>query len=647
MNCSKCGKENNDEAVFCVHCGNRLEKKNLKQRPKKKFNKMIIIVLLLVLVLSGLGIGIGFYQTSATLYLKRFANMLVEQKWKEAYDCLEFFAADREEYIEWAKEQLSQAESYRIEKVDVQGGQKEYMLVLTDKENKEIFSDSITLKKQEIKKLFIFPTWKVEEKNLLVEDVDFVVPDGAEFYLNGEMVARERFKENGDGTVSYEPDYLFPGTYTVKVTKQYYADLEKSILIDSKTVKTGEIALTLDLKPDIVWRKAYYDFLNAVANEDMDTINTYFPETAEAVEALIEAAASDDNTSQDKAVHFSLYYIDDNDMPELLLSYGEYCPAHNGVLFSYRENKIQPIWFEGEDREKSFLINEFDVYIKEKQGLVVGENMTIQVGDDRCIHTYRYDGECMVMKDVVICNSAQLGKEEGNEWIKEDDYDWDNLKSSINGKEVSAKKANKKIGEYLADVECVWNKVADITTENIERALATGMDEEMVREEDNSAESEKQENTDEETSADNGDTYMEDQWCSGYKMLIPEGFQYDSAQDDMTFFKDDREGTTLTWGGCRKEDSYYEKDGFQYYPDGETYFELIEGDDIVYSQVGKDYCCYSYIEEDGTIHYWAYHFDNELTYGFELSYSQENKEYYAPIIEKLAEYITKNKGKEE
>ncbi|MDD6069694.1 MAG: hypothetical protein PUC12_02625, partial [Clostridiales bacterium] len=302
---------------------------------------------------------------------------------------------------------------------------------------------------------------------------------------------------------------------------------------------------------------------------------------------------------------------------------------------------------EGEDREKSFLINEFDVYIKEKQGLVVGENMTIQVGDDRCIHTYRYDGECMVMKDVVICNSAQLGKEEGNEWIKEDDYDWDNLKSSINGKEVSAKKANKKIEEYLADEEYVWNKVEDITTENIERALSTGMDEEMVREEVNSAEPEKQENTDEETSADNGDTYMEDQWCSGYKMLIPEGFLFNLAQDDMTMFIDGTNKAILIWGGCRKEDSYYEKDGFQYYPDGDTFFSMLQSDDISYSKVEKDYCCYSYIGDDGDIYYSAYHFDEELMYGFDLSYSQENKEYYAPVVEKLAEYITKNKGKEE
>lgn len=34
-----------------------------------------------------------------------------------------------------------------------------------------------------------------------------------------------------------------------------------------------------------------------------------------------------------------------------------------------------------------------------------------------------------------------------------------------------------------------------------------------------------------------------------------------------------------------------------------------------------------------------------MMYGFELRYREEYKDYYNSVIEKLAEYITKNKGK--
>ena len=647
MICDKCGNENTGDAVFCIHCGTRLENRAIKKSVKRKINRKIIVVLIMALVLSGLGVGICFYQTSATFYLKEFADMLVEKRWKEAYDCLEFCVADREEYAEWAEKQLSQVQSYRIEKMNVQEDWKEYKLILIGKGGEEIFSDSILLKKQNSKRFLLFPTWKVEEKNLLVEDVDFIVPEGAEFLLNEEPVLQELFTSNGDGTVTYKADYLFAGTYTAKVKKHYYIDLEKTLQINSETVKDGRIELTLELKPDIVWRKAFYDFLNAVANGDMDTINNCFTEASEAVEALQETAHSNANTNQDKAVHFSLYYLDDNDIPEILLSYGEEGPGSNGVVFAYREDKIQPIWFEGEDKEKSYFINEVSVYIKEKKGVVLGKSFAFGVGDNEYIHVYRYDGEGMVMTEIITCNTAQLAKEEGSALIEEYDYDWDKLKSSINGKEVSAKEANKKINEYLNGEECVWDKVADITAENLERALSVDRDEETAREEENSAETEHREDVNEDFSVDSGETYMEDQWCSGYKMLIPDSFQYEFAQDYTTSFKDNKEKTCLIWTGCRKEDGYREKNGFQYYPDGESFFDQIQSDDISYSRVEKEYCCYSYIDNNGFIHYEAYHFDDELMYGFELSYSEENKKYYDPIIEKLAEYIVKNKGKEE
>lgn len=148
-----------------------------------------------------------------------------------------------------------------------------------------------------------------------------------------------------------------------------------------------------------------------------------------------------------------------------------------------------------------------------------------------------------------------------------------------------------------------------------------------------------------ETVTENGNSYMTDVWCSGYKMLIPEGFQFDKEEDDLTGFEDDKDGTYLIWGARKAKDKEQEE-GFGYFPDGRTFFKHLENDNISYSRVEEDYCCYSYADDKGMIYYNAYHFDDEMMYGFELRYHEEYKEEYDAIVEKLSSYITKNSGRE-
>src|SRR5574344_1839228 len=65
MFCSKCGKEINDEAVVCIHCGCAVSQNNANEEEKSW-----IVTLLLALFLGGLGvhrfytgyIGIGVVQ---------------------------------------------------------------------------------------------------------------------------------------------------------------------------------------------------------------------------------------------------------------------------------------------------------------------------------------------------------------------------------------------------------------------------------------------------------------------------------------------------------------------------------------------------------------------------------------------------------
>ena len=48
--------------------------------------------------------------------------------------------------------------------------------------------------------------------------------------------------------------------------------------------------------------------------------------------------------------------------------------------------------------------------------------------------------------------------------------------------------------------------------------------------------------------SETGDCYMEDENCSGYKMLIPSGFYFERSEDNYTSFKDSEDDTMLIWG---------------------------------------------------------------------------------------------------
>ncbi len=51
MFCSKCGKEINDDAVICVHCGCKVEGKSLSSDEKRSW----VCTLLLCIFLGGIG----------------------------------------------------------------------------------------------------------------------------------------------------------------------------------------------------------------------------------------------------------------------------------------------------------------------------------------------------------------------------------------------------------------------------------------------------------------------------------------------------------------------------------------------------------------------------------------------------------------
>ena len=351
----------------------------------------------------------------------------------------------------------------------------EYKLILLDKEGKEIFSDLFIVKQSFEKKLWIFPIWKMEEENLLAEDVHFVVPKGARLLIDGEEINSKLFISDTDETMSYYAEYLFTGNHDIKVTKQYYKDMEQLVQIDSTKAKNQDIVLELELEPDMVWRKDYYDFLTAVANNDVETLETRFPETVDVIQELLES-----RKDEQIELRFVTPSLNEDKIPEIIIGCGSnFTPDTYGKLFAYDNQKIQPIELELEYLEYfggSPCIPLNWTYINEQKRVLVCGSPRFIAGCDISLDIYNFDGKGMTLSESIVCSEAQLYIQRGEEEdiFGEGGYpldDRDELKSTINGKEVDPETAYEKINEYKADETAIWDKAVNITPENLEEIL--------------------------------------------------------------------------------------------------------------------------------------------------------------------------------
>lgn len=165
---------------------------------------------------------------------------------------------------------------------------------------------------------------------------------------------------------------------------------------------------------------------------------------------------------------------------------------------------------------------------------------------------------------------------------------------------------------------------------------------------------EEEENKTEET-AENTDAfksngaeqYLKDKVCAGYKMLVPSGFRMINDEDEISLFQDDRDTTSLEWGGADVESVGYEKAGFLYFSSGYELQEYVKSwntHELALDTASDNYYCYSYLAGNQIV-YEAFHCDEQLLYGFSFRYAKEDKEYYDALVSRLSEYITKNQGR--
>lgn len=218
------------------------EKKQKKYSfPEISWRKFPALPLWLRMLVTGIGallvLTVVFFMVGSYLYspqktAREYYEAQLAGDWNRMYDCCLFpegqFLSRKnfvnaKSYGTEEQKEIPKIKNYRMRKTGTQ-----------EKNGNEIYQVTCTLEGiSEVQKLTLeiargadvlgpFHNWYIVPENLYVKDVEFVIPEGAQLYLNGTRITDqyEKTEEEQEGTVVYRIPYLFLGYHTVQIQEK-------------------------------------------------------------------------------------------------------------------------------------------------------------------------------------------------------------------------------------------------------------------------------------------------------------------------------------------------------------------------------------------------------------------------------------------
>lgn len=302
MYCQNCGTKNSDDAVFCESCGTKLERNDIpvEQTPVQMLENGPADVTqaapaahkpvpkwLVILIVEAVALIAVFYAAFA-LAKRGFseermaANFFVEMAngdWEKAYEKLD---VEESEFINAKMFALANKNnsfgSINAYSVEKQGGAFGDLIANTGLgmavdikyRTKGSNSDStyeVILNKQGRKKLLLFDDWKVSTDQLICNNYQIQVPDGANVVFDGITLSDSyRSSDAGDYGTYYTIPQIFRGSHTLTVSKENFEDVTRNITVSSSYDEYSVSNMTM--------KKEVLEELIQLAGKNMQTIYT-------------------------------------------------------------------------------------------------------------------------------------------------------------------------------------------------------------------------------------------------------------------------------------------------------------------------------------------------------------------------------------
>ncbi len=276
MYCKECGSKCKKEDTFCGECGSRLEKeeqieekktkeetskevkKEIQRKPMSKKSKILLMgAFVLVALLFG-GYQLGNHLFSAKSVANTYIKALKKQDANQLYTYMEFeedktFVSKKLfKELQNQKENSKAIENYKITDVTYGSGKISATVSFkyTMKGSSKEATGQVYLTKQDKKKFFLFPNWKINSSNEVstVKQYTIRVPKKAKVTYAGVLVDHKYLDENKN-TSRWDDGYdvyVLPQVFALETTIK--ATLENGIELEEKTTPSNyNNSITLNL----------------------------------------------------------------------------------------------------------------------------------------------------------------------------------------------------------------------------------------------------------------------------------------------------------------------------------------------------------------------------------------------------------------
>ena len=423
MYCKKCGGQLEEDALFCGHCGAKIEKeapvkqeavkqepvrqaapqqvppKTASKAPKKKIKWTTILAIaeipaLLFTVILFVIVGASCY-SSNRIAKAQFVHTM-NGDWDKVYKNLEVEESkfiNKEQFVKvMEKTPVIPCTDYKVIKgnnMNLSQNDTKTVNIGYALNGKKVVNNnfdgyySVTLEKGKIGKWLLFPNWKISADNYIVKNCMFTVPKGATITVNGiKLDEKDGKTTNSDVDCdSYTVPEMFVGTYEVKVNMDNMDEVTMNFYNGSGNYFQLDSMLPTD---------AYLEEIGQKAAKDLETIyNTGFQYQPYSNIASLYAKDADDSIEYNYFTEWvSDYGVTNVEVQGVTPTVNAYVSdqLHIEVTlnFPYRIEYIETDWWDG-SRTKKTKQNTGNAKFKY---VIEGQELKLQDADYHVLSTY-------------------------------------------------------------------------------------------------------------------------------------------------------------------------------------------------------------------------------------------------------------------
>ncbi len=256
--CTKCGTENEDEAIYCKNCGLKIKSTHqvrqsivdLKKYKDKigqleKIQIVVIVELFCLFLVIGILLVLGIRKNTPEAVAQSYFQAYSDKNWAKVYNLMEHPEGalfEKSQFIEQMKNtEVPEVINFELikEKQSVAKIQKNFTVEYTVK-GEGVQEMELSLMKQKDKTMLFFDSWKVFSDQQVADEFYIYVPSGTSVAVDGIRLDDSKKIKSDTGNMDKYNVSLFIGSHKMQAAVPWFDVSETEFSV----VQNGEFTLS-------------------------------------------------------------------------------------------------------------------------------------------------------------------------------------------------------------------------------------------------------------------------------------------------------------------------------------------------------------------------------------------------------------------